>query len=334
MDEKEYLLKYRSEIPFLKAWGNYLVKNINNLIQNKYGKEAYSNWIKIPPSVRIKEEDSLILKAFLRNKGWFRNIYDDITDKIGIRYVVGLTDQVEIISSLICNSELWICTQSREFNDWVTSDPRIFDYQSVHLILTSHKEICFDGTKIPSGTNCELQIRTLLQHAYAELSHDTLYKTSITNQPEVHRLFAKSMALMETTDDMLLRAKTKSEEVAATLLKWKQRVYSLNKTHLPSLDFNATEREDDYLLDKIREILSEDLAEDFSKFIANNRDLLSRKIKARQESNGAFRLNSISLIYFLSDRKRVLLPDYFPHDISILEKTYSDLGISPPWTSK
>src|SRR5690606_25885652 len=191
------------------------------------------------------------LKAFLRNKGWFQNIYDDITDKVGIRYVVGLTHQIGLITSLINNSDLWLCTQSREFNEWINSDPRIFDYQSAHLILTSHHDICFGGTKIPSGTSCELQIRTLLQHAYAELSHDTLYKSSITSQPEVHRLFAKSMALMETTDDMLLQAKLKSDETAAILLRWKKRVYTLNKIHLSDLNFSATTREDDYLLDKI-----------------------------------------------------------------------------------
>lgn len=333
MNEEAYLLKYRSEIPSLKAWGDYLVENINSLIQKKYGKESYSDWIKIPPCVRIKNEDSLILKAFLRNKGWFQNIYDDITDKVGVRYVVGLTDQIGMITSLINDSDLWFCTQSREFNDWINSDPRIFDYQSAHLILTSHQDISFGGTEIPSGTSCELQIRTLLQHAYAELSHDTLYKSSITSQPEVHRLFAKSMALMETTDDMLLRAKLKSDETAATLLKWKQRVYELNKIHLSALSFSAAAREDDYLLDKIREILSEDLADDFSQFMIDNASLLGRKIKARQESNGAFRLNSISLIYFLSDRKRILLPGYFPLDLSILEKTYSDLGLAPSWTS-
>jgi ppGpp synthetase/RelA/SpoT-type nucleotidyltranferase len=333
VNEEEYLSKYRSEIPSLQAWGNYLIQKINTLIQKEYGEESYSDWIKIPPSIRTKNEDSLILKAFLRNKGWFQNIYEDITDKVGIRYVVGLTDQIEMITKLINGSDLWLCTQSREFNEWINSDPRIFDYQSAHLVLTSHQDVDFNGTKIPSGTSCELQIRTLLQHAYAELSHDTLYKSSITSQPEVHRLFAKSMALMETTDDMLLRAKLKSDETAAILLRWKKRVYELNKIHLSGLNFSAAAREDDFLLDKIRKLLSEDLEDDFFQFMIDNADLLARKIKTRQGYNSAFRINSISLIYFLSDRKRFLLPHYFPLDRSILEKTYSDLGLAPSWTA-
>lgn len=331
MNEEDYLLKFRSESPFLEAWGKYLIEQINLLIIDTHGREAYDSWIKIEPSMRLKDEDSLILKAFLRNKGWFQDIYNDVKDKVGIRYIVGLSDQIEEITSLIQDSDLWLCEQSREFNDWAKSDPRIFDYQSAHLILTSHQEVSFGGTEIPAGTSCELQIRTLLQHAYAELSHDTLYKTNITKKPEVHRLFAKSMALMETTDDMLLRAKRQSDTTAKTLLRWKRLIKDLNKTHLPSIKFSAKDREDDYLLDKLHEIISEDLEGEFKEFIAKHSDLLSKKIAARQASEGLFRINSISIVYFLSDRKPKLLPDYFPDDISILEKTYSDLGIAPSW---
>lgn len=334
MDEEEYIRRYRLESPALEAWGKYLVENINSSIRCGYGERLYSSWVKMPPVVRMKKEDSLIVKAFLRNRGWFPDIYADVVDKVGVRYVVGLTDHIEKISKLIHESELWLCDKSREFNDWITSDPRIFDYQSEHLVLTSHKDLVFEGVSIPSGTSCELQIRTLLQHAYAELSHDSLYKSNITNQPEVHRLFAKSMALMETTDDMLLRARLKSDEASATLESWKSRVYELNKIHLSALIFTAAEREDDFLLDKIRGLLSDDIVDEFSDFMMRNSDLLSRKISGRQTCNAAFRLNSISIVYFLSDRKRVLLPDYFPLDLEILEKTYSDLGVSPSWVER
>ena len=56
-----------------------------------------------------------------------------------------------------------------------------------------------------SGTHeqltCEIQIRTLLQHAYSEISHDSTYKGPFMNDKEILRQLAKSMALMEATDD-------------------------------------------------------------------------------------------------------------------------------------
>ncbi|WP_426709518.1 hypothetical protein [Enterobacter cloacae complex sp. 284J4] len=41
----------------------------------------------------------------------------------------------------------------------------------------------------------------LLQHAYAELTHDAIYKAKTIVEPDIHTTVAKSMALIETTDD-------------------------------------------------------------------------------------------------------------------------------------
>ncbi|MCC2018497.1 hypothetical protein QM121_09360 [Enterobacter hormaechei] len=49
---------------------------------------------------------------------------------------------------------------------------------------------------------CEVQVRTLLQHAYAELVHDSVYKPVGIVPKSAERHIARSMALMETTDDL------------------------------------------------------------------------------------------------------------------------------------
>ena len=58
----------------------------------------------------------------------------------------------------------------------------------------------FDNSVKPYLT-CEIQIRTLLQHAFAEVSHDSTYKGPYKNDKGILRHLAKSMALMEATDD-------------------------------------------------------------------------------------------------------------------------------------
>jgi hypothetical protein len=50
-----------------------------------------------------------------------------------------------------------------------------------------------------------VQIKTLLQHAYSELTHDTIYKPQIEATPEMRRNAAKSMALLEATNDYFER---------------------------------------------------------------------------------------------------------------------------------
>lgn len=331
MTEEEYLSRFREETPYLLAWGRFIISELDRSLVFKFGEESYTNWIKIPPRLRIKSEASLVAKAFILNRGWFADIYEDITDKVGIRYVVGLSDQILKISQLIRDSHYWAETNSKEFDDWRRTDPRIFDYQSAHFVLTSLDELEYDGITIPPGTKCEIQIRTLLQHAYAELSHDTLYKSNITNEPEVHRLFAKSMALMETTDDMLLKAHTSSLESISHLEKIKKIIQNANIKHLPQLDFSATPRETDYLIDKLKPLTNRNLEIDLIAFLKKFSTTISSKILERRGSNPLFKIEAITLVYFLAKRRPSSLPDHWPFETSYLEGIYSDIGVTPPW---
>lgn len=330
MTEAEYLDLFRSEVPHLRAWGELIVSEINSAIIEKHGQTAYEHWIKIPPKVRIKEESSLIAKAFILNKGWFSDIYNDIADKVGVRYVVGLTDQISTLAQIIESSDRWSNSSSKEFDEWKRTDPRIFDYQSAHFILTSIEPTNHGGIDIPTGTKCEIQIRTLLQHAYAELSHDTLYKSNVTSEPEVHRLFAKSMALMETTDDMLLRAKTSSLAALTNLEQIKKQLSSANIKHLTNIEFSNKPRENDYLIDQLRPLIDEKFPEELDAFLSKYSGSISDSISKRRELQPHYELEAITLVYYIAKRYRTSLPKYWPFDRAILDGVYSDLGIAPP----
>lgn len=333
MTEQEYLDRFRDETPRLRAWGEFVISEINSLLISEHSQSIYERWIKIPPTIRIKNESSLIAKAFILNRGWFSDIYNDITDKVGVRYVVGLTDQISSLTKLIESSDKWSESASKEFDEWKLTDPRIFDYQSAHFILTSITPITYNDIEIPIGTKCEIQIRTLLQHAYAELSHDTLYKSNITSEPEVHRLFAKSMALMETTDDMLLRAQTSSLIALANLEEIKIQLASANKQHLPSTAFSNKPRENDYLIDQLRPLIKENMPEELNSFLTKFSSTIAGRISTRKGTQPLFELEAITLVYYLAKRNRASLPNYWPFERSVLEGVYSDLGIAPPWSN-
>lgn len=332
MTESEYLEKFRGDIPSLEAWGKFIISEINDSIVKEYGTSAYKSWIKIPPQLRVKDEASLISKAFILNKGWFSDIYHDIADKVGIRYVVGLTDQISNLTSIIKKSDKWIDSSSKEFDEWKRTDPRIFDYQSEHFILTSIQTFAYNDVSIPTGTKCEIQIRTLLQHAYAELSHDTLYKSNVTNEPEVHRLFAKSMALMETTDDMLLRAKTSSQHALENIEKIYSLLKSENKKYLPLNNFSPKDRENLYLIDQLRPLVKDDFFQEFENFLSSYGQSISGFISQKKIDRPHYELDAITLVHYLARRYTRTLPKYWPFDRSLLDGVYSDLGITPPGT--
>jgi len=330
MTEDDYLSRFRSEAPHLRAWGLFVVEKITQAITCIHGAGAYQKWVKIPPAVRVKEESSLIAKAFVLNKGWFSN-YEDITDKVGVRFVLGLSDQIVNVSKLIEASDHWQTISSKEFDEWREKDPRIFDYQSAHFVVTSYSELSHEGVLIPIGTKCEIQIRTLLQHAYAELSHDTLYKSSITSQPEVHRLFAKSMALMETTDDMLLRANQSTLTSLATVQSIKEEVAKINDLELSTVVFEPKSREDDYMIDQLRSAIGGNGLAGLGAFVQKFSSVLKTKIEERSQKEPIYRISAITLIYFLVHARPRTLPKYWPFDLKMLEPIYSDLGITPLW---
>jgi ppGpp synthetase/RelA/SpoT-type nucleotidyltranferase len=334
MNEEEYLDRFRNETPMLEAWGQFIIEKIDESLSQSLGEKGYKSCVKIPPSIRVKEAPSLITKAFVLNRGWFPDKYNDITDKVGVRYVVGLTDHISFLANIITESHYWGSTSSKEFDEWRNSDPRLFDYQSAHFILSAVYETIHNGITIPIGTKCEVQIRTLLQHAYAELSHDTLYKTNIKRRPEIHRLFAKSMALMEATDDMLSQAKSNSNKTLAKVEDVKQRIISVNRQFLPSLTFEDRPRENDFLIDSLANILPSGFNEQLPAFLKDTAVILNEKISKRQKTEINFQIDAITLVYFLAKKKRHSLPDEWPFDVNVLNMIYSDLGITPPGSSE
>lgn len=200
MSESDLIARYELERPALHAWGKMVIHNVKAALQETLGETIeISEFLRIPPAPRMKHTASLVAKAFYRKKE-----YDDpwleITDKVGVRFVVLLVEQVAQVRDVIKSSSLWEAREDRHYVLERESNPLEFDYQSVHFVLFSNGEQHFDGTRIPNDTPCEVQIRTLLQHAHSELSHETTFKPTVRVPNNVRRVIARCMALIETTD--------------------------------------------------------------------------------------------------------------------------------------
>ncbi len=335
MDIKDFRERLENDEPSLDAWGKFVVDTVSSSLRKILGEDTYKDWVKIEPTYRVKSSPSFLSKAFVLNKGWF-SCYEDIKDKVGARLVLGLSQQITEVANIVQECDLWIATPSREFDDWRTSNPRLFDYQSAHLHLESLEDQVLYGVNVPCGTTCELQIRTLLQHAYAELSHDTLYKSNITSQPEIHRLFAKSMALMETTDDMLARAKDASRSAVDFVTTWRKAIrnYVYNTASWNHVPFSHEDREDDFVIDSLTPLLKKTNVEDFRAFCDDpDHVFISTRIAEAQSTYLIFNSCTILLLYFFVWRTPRGLAKDPPIDRSILAKIFSDMGTAPPWAA-
>lgn len=195
--ENEILEQFHALKPHLKTWGNIVDSNlVESLLQDMVDEHL----IKIYPSYRIKEDKSYLFKALYRKKN-YTNPIENIEDKIGTRIVVLKSDDIKIVQQRILDANFWVSKLTKNIDQEIEDKPNIFDYQSSHIVVKPLENDNHFPTEVINSLTCEIQIRTLLQHAFAEVSHDSTYKGPYKNDKEILRRLAKAMALMEATDD-------------------------------------------------------------------------------------------------------------------------------------
>ena len=136
---------------------------------------------------RIKAYDSLAGKLEL--KGHKYKSLADLTDILGLRVITFYIDDVDKVASAV----------ERLFEiDWENSvDKRkiheidSFGYLSLHYIC-----------KVPDFPyRFEIQMRTLLQHAWANMDHDTGYKSGVEIPRRYMRNMSRLAGMLELVDD-------------------------------------------------------------------------------------------------------------------------------------
>jgi ppGpp synthetase/RelA/SpoT-type nucleotidyltranferase len=225
--QQAILDRFSAEKPIYEKFGEFVLEKVIDAIREL--KENPELFFEIPPRFRVKEEGALIEKALYREKG-YKNPYEDITDKVGVRFVVLFTDRMKIVDDIIEKIPGLKCSKDRDFLKEQKESPLVFSYQSDHYVVHPEEEIEFNGVHIPKNFYCEIQVRSLTQHAYAQITHDIFYKPAIINDdPEMRRQVARCMAIMEITDEKFnefIKYNEKMEEEMSSMLKYLQGQYS------------------------------------------------------------------------------------------------------------
>ncbi|WP_201774536.1 GTP pyrophosphokinase family protein [Vibrio owensii] len=307
-----------------KAWGDLVVSDLCQRLVS-VGRELDVH-LKQPAKARVKSDDSLIDKAFYRPNKNYENPYEDIEDKVGCRFVVLLVEHINELSDIIKSSDRWEYKECRHFNEERKKDPLLFTYQSVHYVVRAKTDEQANGLTVKAGTPCEIQVRTLLQHAYAELTHDAVYKAKTVVEPEVHRTVAKSMALIETTDDFFSDVNNKLNRSASDELSFQQGLDTLY-TELIGIAPRPAQKSSIVVLDEFDNLVNEDLIVTIQK-LAERRTFIIDSIKAGV-NNFPFYSQSVSIFTFwLALKRRNRLLEDWPLERKILERVASDAGVS------
>ncbi|MGV8921679.1 MAG: GTP pyrophosphokinase [Pseudomonas sp.] len=325
MSEHEFATRWAEETSQYAAWGSYITKHIMETLDQRI-KSEHATFLKIPPQPRLKKLESLIDKAFHRGKN-YTDPYVQITDKVGVRFVVLLVNDIKFIEGILAEWKDIAYSKDRDYEKERLENPLEFTYQSVHYVVRAARAIEHDGVEIAEGTPCEIQIRTLLQHAHSELTHDSIYKptAAVKADPSVLRVVARSMALIEATDECF---DTVVEKLAEMERPFRESLHVLGRLYHEYLHRPAElERSNTLILEAYSELLSDNLETQMRDFI-ERKPYIVAKISQHAESSHLFRQASTLLVYMAANAKPHTTKDRWPFTPDDLTLIYSDLGIN------
>ena len=126
----------------------------------------------------------------------YRRPRTQLTDTLGVRVILYHAREVDDVAELL--------RKKMQVREAASSDKRLalglreFGYRSYHLVGALPKAV----TAAPElwslrGRTFEVQVRSLLEHVWAEIEHDVVYKSGANWPPEIKRRFASIAAVLE-----------------------------------------------------------------------------------------------------------------------------------------
>jgi putative GTP pyrophosphokinase len=146
---------------------------------------------------RIKDFNAFYSKLLVRaNQSEEPDPFSFITDLIGIRVVVPFLEELEL-----CEKKLTQTYTTSEVDDKSKElSAKAFGYDSIHLLVSIPERIT-KGFPLYTPIICEIQLRTILQDAWAEVEHELIYKTNLDNvEDSIRRKLSALNATLSLAD--------------------------------------------------------------------------------------------------------------------------------------
>ena len=180
-----------------KKLENIVAKQMEQIFSGKLSLLHITHRVKTIDSIKGKLE---------RKPDLYSSIYD-IYDILGFRVICYISDDIDLAANLIAQNFRVDWQRSKDKREII--DARSFGYVALHYVCALKDD--------DNNMWFEIQIKTILQHSWAEIEHDLGYKTEIEVPREIRRSFSKVASLLETADDIF-------SEIRASLTEYSTNV--------------------------------------------------------------------------------------------------------------
>ena len=147
---------------------------------------------------RVKSETSAAAKIDASPNRY--GSFGDLHDLLGLRVITHLATEVDAVVAVLRRE--FDVDNDRSVDKFEDLNSDEFGYRSFHLIVRLKDDrVALSDWRNFDGIYFEIQVRSILQHAWAEIEHDLGYKSSIDVPQEIHRRFARLAGILELADD-------------------------------------------------------------------------------------------------------------------------------------
>lgn len=189
----EARLKYETELGLYEDFALSVASVLEIFLEEKHIKRQSI-------AHRAKDPDEFERKAARPIPGGITAKYSDpltqITDKAGVRVITYFLHNVDEVDKTI-SEEFEVIERTLKASD----EPDRFGYRSLHyLVKYPDNRTQLTEYRRFKGLIVEIQVRTVLQHAWAEIEHDIRYKSPSLLPEAVSRRFGSLAGLIEIAD--------------------------------------------------------------------------------------------------------------------------------------
>ncbi|HEU4406336.1 MAG TPA: hypothetical protein VFS43_13810 [Polyangiaceae bacterium] len=143
---------------------------------------------------RVKSPESL-RKKIARPDKTYRRLWD-VTDLVGLRVATYFEDSIQDVARLV--EEMYRVDFGQSADKLRFTDYGKFGYRSLHYVCAPPSAGV--ATRVDPACRFEIQVRTSLQHAWAEVEHDLGYKAEGSVPEAIRRRLSRIASLLELAD--------------------------------------------------------------------------------------------------------------------------------------